>query len=226
MTTANDKIIDRIRNLLAMAEGQANENESAQAMELAAKLMLKHGVEQSQLNPRQAHEILEGDMIDINKPFYRTLAGAVCHLYGTSYLFFPSTKTFRFVGRSDNIEASEATFTWILLQVEQLYKQALPKGMTTRERSRFRHTFKEACAHRVNVRAADIARNMTRDPLPQASTALVIHKDQLKHEIDSYFASKGNVKTARARRIKFTHAGAAAAGHAAGNNVKLNANIK
>ena len=105
-----ESILNKIRGLLAMAEGQANENESLQAMALASQLMTKYGIEQDQLKgPKKVSMAGEGDMIDLFKIHHRILAQAVGELFGCKTLNYNKAKKISFVGRPENIEACEVT---------------------------------------------------------------------------------------------------------------------
>ncbi|XJS11617.1 DUF2786 domain-containing protein [Aerococcaceae bacterium WGS1372] len=54
----NDKILDKIRNLLSLAEDGGNDEESQTALLMAQKLMLKHKISQDELNEGGRQEIV------------------------------------------------------------------------------------------------------------------------------------------------------------------------
>ncbi|MBF6625656.1 DUF2786 domain-containing protein [Aerococcaceae bacterium zg-BR9] len=56
--SVNDKILDKIRNLLKLAEDGANDEESQTALIMAQKLMLKHKISQNELNESGQNEIV------------------------------------------------------------------------------------------------------------------------------------------------------------------------
>ncbi|MBK0348424.1 DUF2786 domain-containing protein [Aerococcaceae bacterium zg-ZJ1578] len=56
--SVNDKILDKIRNLLKLAEDGANDEESQTALLMAQKLMLKHKISQNELNETGQNEIV------------------------------------------------------------------------------------------------------------------------------------------------------------------------
>lgn len=229
MTTENP-LIDRIRNLLAMADGQANEAESMSAMAMASKLMAKHGIEEADLKTPKKHTADLSEWLNLERPFHVTLAQAVALLFNTRVLTRTRgvqrrTKEFVFAGRPENIEASELTMSWVMLQLESLYKAALPKGMDRKERARFRKTFKEACAFRILDRCHEMIDQQEEELAKSSGTALVIHRNQLSTEIDELFSTM-DIRQGRQRKVTLNHAQAAAAGHHAGNQVKLRGEVE
>jgi hypothetical protein len=54
-----------------------------------------------------------------------------------------------FIGREENVELAEQTAFWLMRQVELLYKEHLPRGLSQAVRAQYRKTFKAACAYRV-----------------------------------------------------------------------------
>jgi len=68
-------IREKIKKLLAVAEGQANEHESARAMELASSLMMRHGIDRESLGEKPT--VGEGSYFPIDYKWHRTTAQAV-----------------------------------------------------------------------------------------------------------------------------------------------------
>jgi hypothetical protein len=99
---------------------------------------------------------------------------------------------FYYTGREENINLAEQTMLWLVRQVELLYKQALPKGLTQRQRADFRNSFKDACAKRVLDRAYTLVREMkTNEATAQETTgrnAVVVagYFDSLRNEISEW----------------------------------------
>lgn len=151
----SDDIIRKIRALQNITvDNGASEDEMATAMRLAAGLMLKHGIQQSQLGTEPPKAKM-GDRIKAQFERYQVaLACAAATLYGCRVVVFDRGKTgLYFAGREENIEAATHTTFFLVRQVESLYKQKLQRGLTQRQRSEYRRTFKFACALRVQKRA-------------------------------------------------------------------------
>ena len=115
-----------------------------------------------------------------------------------------------FVGREELIDLAEETMFWLFRQIEQLYKTALPKGMTQARRAEFRKTFKAACAERTLSRVRQYVRDIKRnEQAAQDATgynALVVkgHFDTLKDEVNEYWDNRWKLtpeqEAARAKR--------------------------
>lgn len=217
-----DNIREKIKKLLALANDKgASENEAAVALEFATKLMMQHGIEQSELKDMKA-EVLKGDLLNFDKRWHENIGRTASKLYGVKPLFYGHD--FRFCGRADNIDAASQTAVFIAEQIEELYKAHLPRGMSKGERAEYRRDFKFACSMRVYARACDIVENLeTKDNVvAQGCTALVVveHRKQLEIEVDDFFEKIG-VKMRRARSLQVNVSAGGVAGHKAGDQVRL-----
>lgn len=215
----SNNVHDKIRKLLAMAEGQANEDESDNALRLATQLMMKHGIAQDDLDEEKVDAMAKrGSYYAFKNRWQLLIAQAAATLYGTAVL--QRGKELSFNGRADNIGASEDTFAFLILQVEAMYKAALPKGMSKKERAEYRTSFKNSCALRVQHRAAEIVEEV--NALPSSGTSLVIHRSQLKQEIDDLFSSM-DIK--KGRSLKIRRGSGTVDGRVAGDRVDLNRKV-
>lgn len=224
-----DAIKEKIKKLLAMgAKGSgATEDEAETAMRLAAGLMMRHGIEQSDLAGAAKPKATRGKRVNMTLKRYQTwTAQAAGVLYGCEVIVYDGGKAgFDYVGRPDNIDASEQTVMWLFRQVEEFYKQALRPGMTQAERAEFRRTFKEACALRVLKRARDLIANAAALATGSGSTALVVagYFEGLKAENQLVLAAE-RVKIKRVAPVRW--GSGSSAGSAAGDRVQLRREIR
>lgn len=195
-----EKKKERIAKLLAFAAGNHNsEEEAANAMRMAAGLAASIGIELDSLRPKDApipKAILKQSHSSL-KVYESYCAEAAAVLYGCECSAPNFGKHgYWFVGREENIELSEQTMLWLIKQVEALYKQSLPRGLSKRDRAEFRGSFKDACGQRLYTRAYELMRQMKRDESTARATtgqnALVVagHFAQLKSEVDAYWEEK------------------------------------
>lgn len=227
---ADEKTIDRIRKLQAMTvEGGCSEEEAETAMRMWMGLMARYGIEQSMIKGAEAPKAVSKQFSAAFKKHQLWCGQAAATLYGCKLLTIGGGKYgIEFVGRPDNIDASEVTMFWLINQMDGFYKQALPKGMTQAARAEFRRTFKEACAVRIMNRARDMMAEMQRsDAAAQASTgsnALVVmgHFQQLVKENEDVLAGM-SIRKGRARSMSV--GSGTLAGRAAGDHVKLRKDI-
>jgi hypothetical protein len=224
----DDNIRNKIRALLARAApgSGASENEQASAMNLAAMLMTRHGIqmsiEEAQEDPTGYGDLLPGEY----GKWERECGNAAAYLYSCRMVYYGRGKDtqVRFVGRPDNVDAAGVTFLWLVKQVEELYKQALPRGLSKAVRAELRRTFKFACATRIRARAWRLVQTLANDDavaLPSTgSTALVVksHQEKLFGEADAFLKSQNT----RIAKVKSSKAGIGTQlGFMAGDTVQL-----
>lgn len=217
--TDTDKLIGKLRKLLNMTvENGCTEDEQESAMRMAAGFAARAGIE-DQLERLKA-EAREGTAQPKKKIKEKTFtqefkihqllcAQAAGMLYGCkTYSYANGKGGIFFVGREENVESAEMTMFWLMRQVELLYKENLPKGMTQSARAEYRRTFKAACAHTVFKRAEELVYSMKyREEFAQESTgstalAVLGYFEQLDKEIEDYWNPPEVKAHAEAARVK------------------------
>lgn len=206
------KTKERIAKLLNMTvENGCSEDEAANAMRMAAGLATKIGIELDAVRPAGAPKpkIVEKRKYTLMKVYESFCAEAAAVLYGVDcYAPNYGKHGWWFTGREENVELAEQTMLWLVHQVEQLYKQALPRGLSKRDRANFRGSFKDACGERLYQRALILMRDMkTKDSAAQESTgsnALVVagYFETLRNEIKEFEDEKywAPIRAAEAKR--------------------------
>ena len=221
----SDQIRDRIRKLLNLGSNNPNEHEATRAMELAAAMMFKHGIERSELEEKP--KVGQTKDLELDHRWELMLGQAAAYLYGCKTLRNVAAGRFTILGRPDNRQAAEDTYGYLVDQVEGLYKQSLPSGMSKKDRAEYRRTFKDACALRVYHRAVEAINNLEKkDNAVSGSTALVViaHRQELIEEVDDFLVKIGATK-GRPVRVRDDTAGARA-GLSAGDHVKLHRSVR
>lgn len=189
----------KITKLLNMTvENGCSEDEQETAMAMAAAIATRLGIDleaqrQAEATPAQRKATKKA----FNQEFkiHQILAfQAAGRLYGCEvYAYAGGKGGCFFVGREENIELAEQTAFWLMRQVELLYKEHLPRGLSQSVRAQYRKTFKAACAHRVYERACILMREMRySDTAAQKATgqnALVVqgYFEQLEKENQAYW---------------------------------------
>lgn len=202
MTDDLKKAQERISKLLNMTvENGCSEDEQETALRLAAAAATKAGIdlEAFQAEAAKSSGVAAPKRTAKYKGFSQTwkdhqifAAKAAGELYGVDVIHY-SDNRLSMVGREENIELTEQTMMWLMRQVELLYKQNLPRGLSQRDRAQFRKNFKVNCAHRVYLRAIELMREMRfNDAAAGQATgqnALVVqgYFETLKEERDRYY---------------------------------------
>lgn len=215
------EIVEKIRKLLAVARNTsgASENEQAQAMKLAQALMVKHGIETVE---EDLKKIGTGSIIsELDKPYHHIIAHAVGKLYGCRPLFEHRGGRFQYVGREDTRQAAELTVNYVCDQIDLLYRNGLPKGLSQPERSKWRKDFKKTCALRVGQRVEEMIKDTksTVEATGCTELAIIEHRKQLELEVNDFLRNMG-AKT-RSTSIKTNLSEASRKGYEAGDKVQV-----
>lgn len=216
MTASN--IQEKIKKLLALGRGKANESESMQALNLAMRLMAEHGISEDQLaTPERRETVISGKIFEIRGVWQIRCAQAAAQLFPTGVLISGDSGVY-FVGRPSNIQAAQEVMAHLIYQIEYFYKACMPKGMSQRERATFRKEFKLVAALRILERCHEIAHQKP----STTGTELVIfgHLDKLRTEVEEYFSAL-NVKTKKSRSIDLKDHRALILGRSAGDQTEL-----
>lgn len=138
-----EKLKAKLAKLLNMTvENGCTEDEQESAMRMAAGLAARAGIE-SELeklkNTGQQPATRKATRKNFSQEFkiHQVLAAqAAAELYGCEIYAYDRGKSgIFFVGREENIESAETTMFWLMRQVELLYKQNLPRGLTQSARA-------------------------------------------------------------------------------------------
>ena len=157
-TTAPAKsIVEKIKKLLALADGNQNEHEREVAMQFAMDLLSKHNLTISQVeNTTSALGISEVEANFRLEPWMRTVLKAACTLYYTEiYISERYTTSWRkvsipvFVGTEENIAVTMEMATWLLNSIRnesnRIYKDSFE-----------RRSFRVGAADKIFDRAIEI----------------------------------------------------------------------
>lgn len=186
----DDKIKEKIRKLLALArDSGASEHEAALAMERAQQIALEHAIDIESvqtINTGPNIVVVRAEKMYQNRPYYIQLACAAAELYFGQALIRqrPDSLSFTWVGTPDNVEFAQATFDWLIEQVERWYKTMLPKGLSVSARANYRRTFKWACSARVRMRVGQL-----KPALPSSSSRALVVVDTLQKAAEAKVAS-------------------------------------
>jgi hypothetical protein len=214
-------IKSKIAKLLSLAHDEgATEHEAARAMELATALMMKHNISENELPTDQKPKMGYSEYNEWDKKWHKYAMAAVCQLYSVKSLV--SREKIRFAGRLDNIDVAEQTYKFICEQVERLYKVDLPRGMSKSDRAQFRRDFKIMCANRVYQRAQEIVKNLEKKA-PEMTGSVVNARKQLMDEVNEFI---GAVKYRKSRAVKVNASLGSTLGYKAGDNVRLNWEVR
>lgn len=222
-----EQIVEKIRKLLRLAKDKgATENEAANALAMAQKLMLQHNIQN--VEEKIDVQAVKGRWTNEGRDdkWEQVVAQAVAKLFTCRVLMLAKGKYgWQFVGNPANVAVCEETFPWVCDQIEALYKQGLKafkfqNGSLSREiRGNFRATFKEHCALRIFHRVSEIVAK-ARNEIPEHMALVVI--DQSLAAADDLIKDVRKTK----RQTSIRQGLGAGAGYAAGDHVRLQREVK
>lgn len=205
-------IHSKIAHLLELANRNPSEEEAANAMDMARKLMMKYNIDQRDLGT--VSSVGYGETHTLDRDYFKLLGGAVKIMTGVSMVTF-NDGTFKMAGTNVNVQIAHKLLMFLAEQVESLYRTYLPKGMSKRDRANYRKDFKRACAARIQDRC-----NKARfHDSPVTGRELVVIQQELEKEVEAFLASK-SVRIAKPMSIRFGSKGGID-GLMAGNDAAL-----
>ena len=213
-----ETIIEKIRKLLALAEGNKNEHERQVAMQFAMELLSKHNLSVAQVQG-QALKIdvcvMEGDFR--LERWIQWVLDAVCDLYYTDY-YISTRKTAMFVGTAENIAVSIDVAEWLIDSIRKesnrLYKDNYQ-----------RRSFRLGAAWQIVLRAMDLViEEKVSVQLKTPGTSLAIVRNQLERANEDYL-SRLNLRQTTRRRV-YIDQGSFDSGSSYGDGVALGKQAK
>lgn len=169
--------LQRIRKLLAMSRGNANENEAAVAAQKAQQLLTEYNLSLADVEKTDAHgKIIEDNdlMTSSSNPWRRKLALACARLYLCDYYWchvryetntrkcgYVRADRHNFIGLPHNVVVAKEMFVYLVDTVERLAKEARKAG---KKKSAYEHAFRYGCAMRLARRLWDRYEQQTAPP--------------------------------------------------------------
>lgn len=233
---ANDKIVDRIRKLLALAGNNSQEKEAQAALEKAHALLSEHNLDMTAIESSNDDIVSDNSTVTDSKPWRRPLAVAVARLYFCEALFsfrYDECKTrpcgyirydvHRFIGQSHNVAVAKEMFSYLETTISRLAREA-SKG--SRSRSKFEQSFKIACVKRLRERILEIVRNsMSTGSTGSTLPALANLYEQASKMNKEFIESNFHGVVERSPRATVSDTDGAIAGNQAGDVINLSGQI-
>lgn len=209
----DEKILDKVRKLLALAEHpNTNEHEASLAYERAQELILKHNIDHFRLSDvADVSAVVRGDMAVTVEQWTQILIGVVARDN-----FCQAIKVGRFdiaiIGRPHNVEFTRELFSWLRIQVEAISDRAVAGYSGPISSRKWANSFRHGMVDRIAARLRE-----RRAEQEAMTTAIVVRSDD---ENNDFIAHEfGRLRKGSARR-DVTY-GAYTAGRGAADGVSL-----
>lgn len=165
----DDKIIDRIRKLLALGSNNPNEHEAKIAMERAHRLLAAYNLSLSDITAQEARDADPYSRGDYHwkhdVPATRKIASAIAKLYFCKMFYSRGYggAQYSFVGRTTNVEIAKMVSQHVIGVINKLALAGanLPHNRGTGYCTNFRN----AAAHRIYERCEELIRQSSEGQL-------------------------------------------------------------
>lgn len=187
--SSNDRVIDRVRKLLDLANHPAtSEEEAFAAMSRVNVVLAKYNLDMAAVlkaDRSGEDKVVHTKMGDYEKPgtYVRwsvTLCAAAAELNFCDYYYNATSKGWihNLVGRKVNVTVTELTYHYLMQSVKRLAKEdAKSKGLTGNRASRHQHSFCKGATNALHHRCFDLAE------IRRCEETIVRHSDGTKSNL-------------------------------------------
>lgn len=243
-----EKVIARVRKLLALAGNNPNEHEAASAAERAQAILAEYNLSLSEVQAAEGQENrfeFDATARTDSRPWRRQLAMMIAQLYFCKYFFtFVKVSTSKrkngyirhdvhnFVGAKHNLMVARMIFDYLNETVTRLAKEE-STAYPMKERTAFITSFQHTCSMRLCVRIqqriedakAGKVKAETSTGAPGTALVLAGLYEETQKKIEDFLKKEVGAMRSHKPRSQITHTGGALAGRAAGDRISLDAQV-
>jgi len=221
-----DRIIAKMKKLLAMAEGTANENEAMSAARQLHAMLAKHNISMEDLSSEE-NPVNKDGIETANRPWKRIVASKIAELYFCSFYFQDSYKSgkahYMFVGTEANRTFAIYIFKMIVKVVEK-GARVESKKRYGKEDCGFVNSFWTGAKTRITERCNELIgaakAGTLEDEEGNTLPALLSTYEQTKITLDAWCSDNLSLSKV-SNRTRATNAAGYNKGQEAGNRVQL-----
>jgi hypothetical protein len=221
----DQRILERVRGLLAKAESTTFEAEAETYTAKAQELMARHSIDYAVLAARTGHrDDPQQRRIAVDNPYELekvSLLGVIAHANRAQTVWLQGVGMVSVFGFPGDLDAVELLFTSLLVQATRAMTQAGQRRDTTgRSRTRsFRQSFLTGFAHRIGDRLAAATESATADALREGTgtdlvPVLAARDEQVTEAVQKTFSNLVRSPGGRINNLEGFHSGVAAADRA------------
>ena len=229
MSDNREKLIERIRRILALAGNNPNEHERDAAMAKAQALLLDHNISMKEVDHTDDADVKIGEWTQVtrNGQWSRRIAAAVGRLYLAGYLYtsFGKKVQHTFVGTETNCKIASEVSAYV---IEVVYREGAIAMRRAGASNAYWTSFVNSASHRIRARVGEMiaaaSRSTTKESESRALAVLDLYA-QAERTAREYIEAMANVKTAKARPEQFKSLEGWEAGRAFADKVPLNQQV-
>lgn len=223
MEQPSEKVLDRIKKLLALASNNPNPNEAEIAMKRAHALLAQYNLSASDLEKDRDDKYQRTDWIlKQSGPWARRCAQYIAKLYFCKYYYIHQhgrVDQHFVIGRETNVQTARMIIEYVLQTINQ---EAVTGGRING--TPWRNSFRNAAAHIIRERCNRMIAESCRGETVVEGTTLPVLFDLYKKEeqnAEQHLDGLGVKLKTKALRTKTSDYFGAQAGKAAGERVNL-----
>lgn len=227
MSKSQSRIIEKMKKLLAMAEGKANENEAMTAARQLHALLAKHNISMDELNEASDEEVVgqEGE-VERDRPWKRMVAMYIAKLYFCEFYTsqIGSRKSqYMFVGTEANRTFAMHIFKMVVAAIER-ESRAESRKIYGKQNSSFVRSFWAGAKDRIIERCKELMESAKEGTLEDEEgntlPALLSTYERNQLQVESWIDENLKLKSKTARTRANNSLGVSK-GREAGGRVQL-----
>jgi len=230
-TTSQERIIRKMRKLLAMSESTANENEALIAAKQLHAMLAKHNL--SAVDLEEQPDVGKESIEEHRRPWKRILAYSIaklyfCDLYVTTGYHKTKCK-YVFLGSEANRAFAIHIFKMVLKTIEREASREC-RAHHGKRNQRFLNSFGNGASYRVGERCRELIRaareGTLEDDTGNTLPALLDTYDSAQEMIDAFLKAQGVSLKVKVHKDRSSDYAGVRAGRATGDKVTLSRTLQ
>ena len=207
---ADDKILDRMKKLLALSENNSNEHEAMAAAKMLHTLLVKHNISIETVQGEGETEIGKDGFETKERPWKRRVAASIAKLYFCDFYHARSAvrkgySHYYFVGNDINRSFAEHIYKMVIKTIERA-SRIESRRHYGRENCEFVNSFWSGAAITIGQRCQEMIDNaksgQMKDEEGNTLPALISVYENAEIEIEGFYKSIGLELTTRTNRLQ------------------------
>ena len=238
-----DKVIDRIRKILALAGNNPNEAEAAAAAAKAQAMLAEYNLELADVTHVHDHEsdmVLDNELQTDSRPWRRQLGTMIAKMYFCGYYYtfikkladkkcgYVRYDRHSFMGERHNVVVAKLMFQYLQDTIERLAREGAG-AYPPNERGSFMNSFRHACANRLCWRIHERIEAAKRGEIKTESgttlPALLNLYEQAGKALEKFKEDNDLRVRSTKSRGQSNHTGGVIAGDLAGRTISLDQQV-
>lgn len=231
MNSEKQAILDKLAKLMTLSMDQAGKPEGISARNMAAKLMAKWSIAESEIDLEAGKGTGSGTIFEDEdgweglcdqggkRQWVASLAGSIATVFGGRYYINTYNGTVHFLATAGDLETCLYFMDVVFSHIEKAARKACPKVADYRKRN----VFGQAAWEEVHYRLMEMKREMDSaiGEYQGGSALMVVKNDLVTKTVDQLFKERG-MGSSKSKWVNSTDQNLIGAGRKAGKSAPLN----